>query len=174
MDGATRVKSAYMMVTDHGPDIDAEAAFQKERAINPIKTQVMGQLEITDEHALTSIGVAVSIITAGQYDYNHHSELNDEFVAAYKAEFGRDFFSVGGYDGMHLIDVALQKSGGKTDADAKGASWESARGRISIDPQTCDIVQTVYIRRVEKRRSPVSWSTPKSSLLPTSRIPSRQ
>jgi branched-chain amino acid transport system substrate-binding protein len=207
------LKSAYVMVTDYGPGIDAEAAFQKgfkdaggeivgsvrmavqnpdfsayvqrakdlnphgifimipggaqpgafgkalaERAIDPTKTEVMGQLEVTDEHALASIGDrAVGIVTAGHYDYNHRSKLNEEFVTAYKAEFGRnpDFFSVGGYDGMHLIDVALRKSGGKTDADslvdaAKGASWESPRGPISIDPETRDIVQTVYIRRVEK------------------------
>jgi branched-chain amino acid transport system substrate-binding protein len=118
----------------------------------------MGQLEITDEHALASIGdAAVGIITAGHYDYTHPSKLNAAFVKAYKAEFDRnpDFFSAGGYDGMHLIDLALQKSGGKTDADAlvsaaKGASWESPRGPISIDPETRDIVQTVYIRRVEK------------------------
>ncbi len=56
---------------------------------------------------------------------------------------------------MHLIDLALQKSGGKTDGEslvnaAKGASWDSPRGPISIDPETRDIVQTVYIRRVEK------------------------
>jgi len=56
---------------------------------------------------------------------------------------------------MHLIDLALQKSGGKTEADslvaaAKGASWESPRGPIGIDPETRDIVQNVYIRRVEK------------------------
>ncbi len=29
-------------------------------------------------------------------------------------------------------------------------SWESPRGPIMIDPETRDIVQTVYIRRVEK------------------------
>jgi len=29
-------------------------------------------------------------------------------------------------------------------------SWESPRGPMSIDPQTRDVVQTVYIRRVEK------------------------
>ena len=101
--------------------------------------------------------VAIGIITASHYDYNHHSKMNEEFVQAYKAEFGRnpDFFSVGGYDGMHLIDLALQKSGGKTDGDllinaAKGAAWESPRGPISIDPETRDIVQTVYIRKVQK------------------------
>ena len=79
------------------------------------------------------------------------------FVSAYKAAYGRnpDFFSIGGYDGMHLIYEALKKTGGKTDGEslitaAKGMKWESPRGPISIDPETRDIVQTVYIRRVER------------------------
>ncbi|HXL63852.1 MAG TPA: ABC transporter substrate-binding protein [Xanthobacteraceae bacterium] len=207
------LKSAYTLVADFGPGIDAEAAFQKgfkeaggeivgsvrmavqspdfsayvqrakdldpqgifimipggaqpgafgkalaERGVDPKKIEVLGQAEITDEHALASMGdIAIGIITASHYDYTHRSPLNDEFVQAYANEYHRnpDFFSVGGYDGMHLIDVALQKSGGKTDGDslinaAKGASWESPRGPISIDPETRDIVQTVYIRKVEK------------------------
>jgi branched-chain amino acid transport system substrate-binding protein len=56
---------------------------------------------------------------------------------------------------MHLIYEALKKTGGKTDAEAlvaaaKGMAWESPRGPVSIDPETRDIVQTVYIRRVDK------------------------
>ncbi len=56
---------------------------------------------------------------------------------------------------MHLIYEALKKTGGKTDGDslidaAKGMAWESPRGPISIDPETRDIIQTIYIRRVEK------------------------
>ena len=56
---------------------------------------------------------------------------------------------------MHLIYEALKKTGGKADGDsliaaAKGMAWESPRGPISIDPETRDIIQTVYIRRVEK------------------------
>jgi branched-chain amino acid transport system substrate-binding protein len=35
-------------------------------------------------------------------------------------------------------------------AAAKGMKWESPRGPIAIDPETRDVVQTVYIRRVEK------------------------
>ena len=51
--------------------------------------------------------------------------------------------------------TSLKKTGGKTDAQAlvdaaKGIAWESPRGPISIDPETRDIIQTVYIRRVEK------------------------
>jgi branched-chain amino acid transport system substrate-binding protein len=128
-----------------------------ERGIDPNKTKVMGQMEIADEHALASMGdAALGIITTGHYDVNHKSKMNEEFVKAYNAEFKRDpdFFSVGGYDGAHLIDIALKKAG-KTDGDAlvaaaKGQSWESPRGPMSIDPQTRDVVQTVYIRKVEK------------------------
>jgi branched-chain amino acid transport system substrate-binding protein len=63
--------------------------------------------------------------------------------------------AVSGYDGIHLIYEALKKTGGKTDGDAlvaamKGMKWESPRGPISIDPETRDIIQTVYIRKVEK------------------------
>jgi branched-chain amino acid transport system substrate-binding protein len=62
---------------------------------------------------------------------------------------------IGGYDGMHLIYETLKKTGGRADGDAliaaaKGMSWESPRGPIRIDPETRDIIQTVYIRRVEK------------------------
>src|SRR5690606_976034 len=65
-----------------------------------------------------------------------------------------DVFSIGGWDGIHLIYEALKKTGGKTDGEAliaaaKGMKWESPRGPIAIDPETRDIVQTVYIRRVE-------------------------
>ena len=129
-----------------------------ERGIDPQKTKVMGQMEITDEHALASLGnTALGMITSGHYDYNLDSKMNKEFVKAYNDEFKRnpDFFSVGGYDGMHLIDAALAKTGGKTDGNslvnaAKGMSWESPRGPMSIDPETRDVVQTVYIRKVEK------------------------
>ena len=129
-----------------------------ERGIDPKKTKVMGQMEIAGEHALKSMGDgAIGIITAANYDYNLKSKMNQDFVKAYNAEFKRnpDFFSVGGYDGMHLIYGALAKTKGKADGDtligaAKGMSWESPRGPISIDPETRDIVQTVYIQKVEK------------------------
>jgi len=127
--------------------------------IEPSKTKVMGQLEIADEHALASMGdVAIGIITAAHYDINLHNKLNEEFVKAFNAEFKRnpDFFAVGGYDGMHAIDAALQKAGGKTDAESlvdavKGLKWQSPRGPIAIDPETRDIIQNVYIDKVEKK-----------------------
>ena len=85
--------------------------------------------------------------------------MNKAFVEAFKkANHGMrpNFMAVGGYDGMHLIYEALKKTGGKADGDTlidamKGMTWESPRGPISIDPETRDIIQNVYIRKVEKK-----------------------
>ncbi len=129
-----------------------------ERGIDPKKIRVMGQGEIADDAALKSMGdVALGIVTAFHYDPNHQSAMNKDFVKAYNEAYGRnpDFFSIGGWDGMHLIYETLKKTGGKTDGEAligaaKGMKWESPRGPISIDPETRDIIQNVYIRRVEK------------------------
>jgi branched-chain amino acid transport system substrate-binding protein len=207
------IKTAYTLVSDYGPGLDAETAFQRafqegggkivgsvrmpvanadfsafvqrakdaspdaififvpggtqpaaigkalaSRGITPQNTKILGGGEITFEDALKSMGDdAIGTITAFHYDYNHASPLNKDFVAAYNKAFGRnpDIYSIGGYDGMHLIYAALEKTGGKADGQdlidaAKGMAWESPRGPISIDPETRDIVQTVYIRRVEK------------------------
>jgi branched-chain amino acid transport system substrate-binding protein len=129
-----------------------------ERGMDPKKIKLMGQGEITDDASLKAMGdAAVGIVTVLHYDHTHDSRINRDFVRDYNAEFKRnpDFFSVGGYDGMHLIYEALKKTGGKTDGEslisaAKGMKWESPRGSIAIDPETRDIINTVYIRRVEK------------------------
>ena len=141
-----------------GPQPAAIGKAIAERGIDKSKVKVMGQGELTYEEALKSMGDAgLGLITAFHYDFNHQSPKNKAFVSAYNAEFKRnpDMFSVGGYDGMHLIYEALKKTGGKTDpealiAAAKGMAWESPRGPMSIDPETRDVIQTVYIRRVER------------------------
>ena len=130
-----------------------------ERGIDPKKTDVMGQMEITDEHALKALGdTAIGMITSANYDYYLKNKENEAFVKAYNEAYGRnpDFFSVGAYDGMHLIYAALKKTKGNTDAAAlikaaKGMKWQSPRGPMMIDPKTRDVVQTVYIRKVEKK-----------------------
>jgi branched-chain amino acid transport system substrate-binding protein len=130
-----------------------------ERGMDPKKIKIMGQGEITmDDNVLKNMGdAALGIITVFHYSAEHKSAMNAAFVKAYNADYHRnpDVFSIGGWDGMHLIYEALKKTGGKADGDsliaaAKGMKWESPRGPISIDPDTRDIVQTVYIRRVEK------------------------
>ena len=129
-----------------------------ERGIDKTKIKVMGQGELTIDEALKSMGDdGLGLITAFHYDPNHQSPTNKAFVAAYNADYHRnpDMFSAGGYDGMHVIYEALKKTNGDTDGDkliaaAKGLKWESPRGPMMIDPETRDVIQNVYIRRVEK------------------------
>jgi branched-chain amino acid transport system substrate-binding protein len=129
-----------------------------ERGIDLNRTKVLGSGEATAEQALKMMGDAgLGMISAWHYDYKSTAPLNIEFVKAFNEMHGRnpDFFSIGGYDGMHAIYEALKKTAGKTDGDAltdaaKGMKWESPRGPMSIDAQTRDVVQTIYIRRVEK------------------------
>jgi branched-chain amino acid transport system substrate-binding protein len=137
------------------------AAFAKalsERGLDPKTMKVLGTGEVTAETALKGMGdVSLGIITAWNYAPEHNTGSNAAFVKDYVATFGRtpDFMSVGGYDGMHLIYETLKKTGGKADGDsliaaAKGMKWDSPRGVIAIDPETRDVVQNIYIRRVEK------------------------
>ncbi|HEY6821098.1 MAG TPA: ABC transporter substrate-binding protein [Burkholderiales bacterium] len=207
------LKNAYTMVSDYGPGIDAEKAFQDgfkaaggqivgsvhfpvanpdfsafvqrakdqnpqaiyvfvpggaqpaalgkalaERGIDTQKMKVLGQLELTDESARKAMGdVALGMITAAHYDPNLNNPRNKEFVKAYEADYKRtpNFFSMGGYDGMHLIYETLKKTKGNADGEAligaaKGMKWESPRGPVQIDPETRDIIQTVYIQEVQK------------------------
>jgi branched-chain amino acid transport system substrate-binding protein len=149
---------AIFVFVPGGAQSPAIAKALADRGIDPRKTKVMSQMELADEQALKNMGdTALGIITSGHYDYNLDSKANKEFVAAFNAAFKRnpDFFAVGGYDGMHLIYEALKKAGGNTDGDAligaaKGMAWDSPRGPMSIDPATRDVVQTVYMRRVER------------------------
>ena len=44
----------------------------------------MGTQELSDDTALKQMGdTALGIITAGNYDHNHKSKMNEKFVAAW-------------------------------------------------------------------------------------------
>jgi branched-chain amino acid transport system substrate-binding protein len=130
-----------------------------ERGLDKAGIKLIGPGDVTDDDLLNNMGDAViGAVTAHLYSAAHPSAMNKDFVAAYKKLMNGQrpgFMAVSGYDGMHLIYEALKKTGGNTDGDAlvaamKGMKWESPRGPISIDPDTRDIIQNIYIRRVEK------------------------
>lgn len=130
-----------------------------ERGVTPDKIKILGSGEIVDDTGLQSMGdEALGVITSYHYDRSHNSALNKEFVKDFRAannNVNPNLLAVGGYDGMHLIYETMKKTGGKADGEtfinaAKGMSWESPRGKIQIDPETRDVVQTIYIRKVEK------------------------
>jgi len=130
-----------------------------ERGLDKAGIKIIGPGDVTDDDVLNGMGdQVIGTVTAHMYSAYHPSPMNKDYVAAMrKANNGLrpNFMSVGGYDGMHLIYEALKKTSGATGGDAlvaamKGMAWESPRGPISIDPETRDIVQNVYMRKVEK------------------------
>jgi branched-chain amino acid transport system substrate-binding protein len=129
-----------------------------ERGLDKAGIKVIGPGDVTDDDLLPAMGdQVIGTVTAHMYSASHPSPANKAYVAAFEKanNFRPNFMSVGGYDGMNLIYEALKKTGGNTDGDAliaamKGMKWESPRGPISIDPETRDIVQNIYIRKVEK------------------------
>jgi branched-chain amino acid transport system substrate-binding protein len=130
-----------------------------ERGLHTAGIKLIGPGDLTDDDALGGMDDGmIGTVTALNYSASHSSAMNEAYVAAFKRSngFRPNFISVGGYDGMHLIYSALKKTNGSTDGEAlvaamKGMAWESPRGPISIDSETRDIVQNIYIRKVEKK-----------------------
>jgi branched-chain amino acid transport system substrate-binding protein len=144
------------------PPGEATINFMKawvERGLDKQGVKLLGTGDLTDDSLLEAIGKpALGTITTGHYSAAHDSALNKEFVSGYAKQFGDkgrpNFMAVAGYDGMAAIYQALKKTNGDAGVDkfmaaVKGAKWESPRGQISIDAETRDVVQTVYVRRTE-------------------------
>ena len=130
-----------------------------ERGLAKAGIKLIGTGDVVDDDILDSMGdPAIGTITSHFYSAAHPSAENKAYVAAFeKANGGMrpNFMSVGGYDGMALIYKVLVKTGGSADGDkfiaaAEGLSWTSPRGKITIDPTTRDVVQDVYLRKVER------------------------
>jgi branched-chain amino acid transport system substrate-binding protein len=130
-----------------------------ERGLDKSGIKLVGPGDIADDEDLPGMSDAmIGTLTAGFYSAYHPSAMNKEYVADFKkanAGVRPNFISVSAYDGMHLIYQALRKTEGKTDGAAlveamKGMAWESPRGPMSIDPATRDVVQDIYIRRIER------------------------
>ena len=131
-----------------------------ERGMDKAGIRMIGTGDVTDDDQINDIGDgALGVVTSHHYSAAHPSAVNKKFVADFKkANKGLrpNFMAVGGYDGMRVIYEALRKTGGKGDGDAllaamKGQIFESPRGPVFIDAQTRDIVQNVYLRKVEKK-----------------------
>ncbi|MEJ1156797.1 ABC transporter substrate-binding protein [Prosthecomicrobium sp. N25] len=128
-----------------------------ERGLDKSGIRLIGPGDVTDDDLLNGMGdAALGAITTHHYSAAHDSPENKAFVEAFRkaAGFRPNFMAVGGFDGMHLVYEGLKKTngaGGEALVEAmKGMSWTSPRGPVSIDPQTRDIVQNIYVRKVER------------------------
>ena len=129
-----------------------------ERGLDKAGIKLIATGDVTDDDILNDMGeVALGVVTSHHYSAAHKSPVNQKFVEAFtKTNKGMrpNFMAVGGYDGMHLIMEGLKATkgqGGEALVNAmKNMSFESPRGPVQIDPATREIVQNIYIRRVEK------------------------
>jgi len=131
-----------------------------ERGMDKAGIKLIGTGDVTDDDQLNDMGDgAMGVVTSHHYSASHPSALNKKFVEAFtKANKGLrpNFMAVGGYDGMRVIYEALKATKGKGDGDAllaamKGQIFESPRGPMFIDAQTRDVVQNIYLRKVERK-----------------------
>jgi branched-chain amino acid transport system substrate-binding protein len=129
-----------------------------ERGLDKAGIRLIGTGDVTDDDQLADMGdVALGVVTTHHYSANHKSPANQKFVEAFKkANNGMrpNFMGVGGYDGIRIIVEGLKATKGAGGeallAAMKGQIFESPRGPVYIDAQTRDIVQDIYIRKVEK------------------------
>jgi branched-chain amino acid transport system substrate-binding protein len=137
------------------------AVFMKqfgERGLDKSGIKLIATGDVTDDDQLADMGdVALGVVNSHHYSAAHPSALNKKFVAAFEAanKFRPNFMAVAGYDGMRVITKALEATKGQGGGDAllaamKGQLFESPRGQVLIDAQTRDIVQDIYIRKVER------------------------
>jgi branched-chain amino acid transport system substrate-binding protein len=124
--------------------------------------QLIGSGE-TPEYDLVAIGdAALGMVTALHYGPYLDNPENKAFVQGMVAKYGNDmagglpsFIHVQAYDGMEILFRMLRATGGARDSDkmlaaAKGYSWKSPRGPVMVDPETRELTQNIYMRRVEK------------------------
>lgn len=133
----------------------------RERGLAAANIKMIGTGDLTDDNVLPAMGdAALGVITAFHYSMAHDSPANKTFLQAFartNPNIARpNFMAVAGYDGMDAIYRVTQQLKGQVDgpkamAALKGMKIDSPRGPLVIDPRIRDVVQTQYVRRVEKR-----------------------
>lgn len=130
-----------------------------ERGLDKTGMKLVAMSDLTDDDLLNNMGdAALGAVTGGPYSASHDSPENKAFVARFRAAnpgMRPNIVAVGAWDALELIYRAIEATKGDTNGDAliaamKGQSWNSPRGPISIDPATRDIVQNIYMRKVER------------------------
>jgi branched-chain amino acid transport system substrate-binding protein len=130
-----------------------------ERGLDKSGIKFIAEGSLTEDDIVNQVGdAALGLITSHHYSAAHNSPENKSFVADFKKANGGmrpNLMAMQSYDGMHLIYEALKKTNGSTNGDAlisamKGLSWVSPRGPVTIDPETREVIQNIYIRKVER------------------------
>jgi branched-chain amino acid transport system substrate-binding protein len=118
-------------------------------------------LGVPDDPDLPALGnLALGLYSSLYYTSTLDQPENKKFVAAIRQKLGPDAVTVfpqaQAFDGMTLIRKMLEAQAGKSlDGTAeinavKGYSWAGPQGPMTIDPDTRQAIQNVYIRLVQR------------------------
>lgn len=154
----SKPEAVFIFLPSGEPGIAFMKAFN-ERGLAKAGIKLLATGDLTDDSVIAAMGdPTLGVITTHHYSAAHDSPENKAFVKAFAEVSGGkrpNFMAVGGYDGMAAIAEVVKQLNGNIDGDKalavlKGLKLTSPRGAISIDPETRDVVQTVYLRRVQK------------------------
>jgi len=123
--------------------------------------RLIGSGNLTTDEELQGMGeVAVGKMTTYHYSVAADRPANKAFQAMFTKEYSDkavgNFATVAAWDAMDAIFAAIRAQGGKLDPERtiellrNYRNANSPRGPISIDPETRDIVQNIYIREVRR------------------------
>lgn len=157
--GRSGAEAVYIFMPAGAPSIAIIREFAK-RGLKDKGIKLLAGGEV-QEIFLPAIGDDV----LGTVSSMHYTETNTNpaniamrkaLVDLFGANTVPDIASVGAWDGMQLIYDAIKALGPNFTGEqfvnfAKGRKWDSPRGPIMIDPQERDIIQNIYLRRVERR-----------------------
>jgi branched-chain amino acid transport system substrate-binding protein len=167
------------------PGGDVAVAFMKEaqkRGLTAAGIKLLVTGDVVEDSSLPLFGDAIKgVISAHHYQIGIDNPTNKTFIAKYKEMFGKDaipnFRAVQGYDGMALIYDAVTKTKGDLGANAimaamKGTIVDSPRGKFTIDPDTRDIVQSMYIREGQQVNG--TWQNVQIAEYPNTKDPAKE
>jgi branched-chain amino acid transport system substrate-binding protein len=131
-----------------------------ERGLKAAGIKLLGSGETQELFLPNFTDDVIGVVTAFHYTETNTNPENTALRAQLVKMFGEkatpDIASVAAWDGMNLIHQSVAALGAKADGIKyvdffKGKSLRSPRGPIMIDPEEREIIQNMYIRRVEKR-----------------------
>jgi len=161
-----RVKDAHPDVlyifVPAGPQATAVMKAARDLDFAHTGIHIISTEDLVPDEQLQNMGDnVVGLITSGVYSADATRPANKEFVAAWYKEYGNkfppDFESADAWDGMKAIFQLVEHTKGKFTGDEAMAflkNWKDAhspKGPVMIDPQSRNVVQNVYMRRIEKQ-----------------------
>ena len=149
----------YMFQPAGSPSVALVKAYS-ERGLKAAGIKLLGTGETQELHLPNFSDDVIGAVTSFHYTETNERPQNKllraQLVKMFGAKATPDIASVAAWDGTGLIHQAVAKLGPNADGlkyveFMKTATFDSPRGPIAIDPEERDIVQNVYIRRVERK-----------------------